>query len=159
MRRNTICGEYPFATPRRCIAFTHCTSLTIVSVGKRCEASCKELNYMTVGRSVRTTPARVYLSMTWALCRIDQVLASPTFVRPFTFATILTPPHVSVSPSPHSIFYFFGFLLFTRHTPFCILCSLYLLRHTWSSQTHRCHLCNSCHRVRASLHTIVKWHV
>ena len=137
MQRNTTCGECPFVTSRRCIVHSRCTSLIIVSFGERCKASCKELNYMTVVRSVRTTPPRVYLSMTWALCRIDQVLASPTLVPPLTFASIFTPPHVSVSRSPHYIFYFFGFHLLARHIrPFAYYCVLFVFPVTCCLHRH-----------------------
>ena len=62
----------------------------------------------------------------------------------FMLATLLTPPDGSVSPPPHSVLFLLGFRISGRHAPLGKPGSLFILRHRWSSQTHRCHVCSSC---------------
>ena len=62
-----------------------------VSIGERCREQFRERCRKTDCRPVQQ-PSRVQLPVAWALCRVDQVTASPTSITPYILFHLLISP-------------------------------------------------------------------
>ena len=131
--------------------------LPTVCFGERCRASCKELNYKKVGRSVRETSRTVYLFMAWALCRIDQVLVSSILVRLLCWPPFL---HLLTVPFLLPLILFSSCLVFIFRAAMRPQANQVLFLFFVTGGRHR-HIGATyaalVHRVRVSTHTSAKW--